>query len=367
MTIDDVSEGMRPFAVAPHAVCGLAQRYDGLDLPGEACRAEVMEGMPDQDNLQDRFLSERARAGAALAERIRTRVVQGAGRCTRGPADWAMVVVLGAELTKYLLRPETQRALDPELQAEIQFGVKNSRSERPADILANVRTFLGQEDEWRTEAEPYLAEYRRDATYMLPDGTAALAAAAGKEIEACGLAAAGRWAEASRAAQDAARQLGEGGEATRGYRALWLYLAGTWADQAGDDKGDLGLRRTARALVRKAEEAAKPGTWTRDLAPLPDADPEELSPADVAAVTAIAARLQAGVTKPKHDTAVTAMLDGLTQTSAAQYEPALTVLGALLGAEAGKPRAGAAATRHGAGRTSSGSRSKPKAMRGRRG
>jgi hypothetical protein len=201
---------------------------------------------------------------------------------------------------------------------------------------------------------------------MLPDGTAALAAAAGKEIEACGLAAASRWAEASRAAQGAARQLGEGREATRSYRALWLYLAGTWEDQAGDDKGNPSLRRTARALVRKAEEAAKPGTWTRDLAPLPDADPEELSPADVAAVTTIAARLQSGVTKPKHDTAVTAMLDGLTQTSPAQYEPALTVLGTLLGAEAGKPPGRAAATRHGAGRTSSGSRSKRKAMRSRR-
>ena len=31
------------------------------------------------------------------------------------------------------------------------------------------------------------------------------------------------------------------------------------------------------------------------------------------------------------------MLDGLTQTSPARYEPALTVLGTLLGAEAGKP------------------------------
>ena len=337
MTIDDVSEGLQPFADAPHATCGLAQRYDGLDLPGEACRAEVMEGMPDQDNLQDRFLSERARAGAALAERIRTRVVQGAGRCTRGPADWALVVVLGAELTKYLLRPETQRALDPELQAEIQFGVENSRGTSPADILDNVRTFLSQGDSWRAEAEPYLAEYRRESARVLPDGTTALAAAAGKEIEACGLAAAGRWAEASRAAQDAARQLGEGGEATRGYRALLLYLAGTWADQAGDDSGDPGLRRAARALVKKAEEAAKPGTWTRDLVPLPDAEPEELSPADMAAVTAIAARLQSGVTKPKHDAAVTAMLDGLAQTSPGKYEPALTALGRLLGAEAGKP------------------------------
>jgi hypothetical protein len=76
------------------------------------------------------------------AAQVRTRVVQGAGRCTRGPADWAMVVVLGSELTRYLLRPETQRALGPELQAEIQFGVENSRNERAADILDNIRTFL---------------------------------------------------------------------------------------------------------------------------------------------------------------------------------------------------------------------------------
>jgi hypothetical protein len=92
------------------------------------------------------------------------------GRCTRGPADWAMVVVLGSELTKYLLRPETQQALDPELQAEIQFGVENSRSERPADILDNIETFLDQADNWRTEAEPYLAEYRREATRVLRTG-----------------------------------------------------------------------------------------------------------------------------------------------------------------------------------------------------
>ena len=99
MTIDDVSEGLQPFAARRHATCGLANRYHGLDLPSEACRAEVMDGIPDQDNLQDRFLSERVRAGAALAERIRTRGVQGAGRCTRRPADWAVVVALGSELT----------------------------------------------------------------------------------------------------------------------------------------------------------------------------------------------------------------------------------------------------------------------------
>ena len=337
MTIDDVGNGMEPFAAATHATCGLASRYDGLDLPGDACRVVVLEGKPDQDNLQDRFLSERVRAGAAIAERIRTRVVQGAGRCTRGPNDWAVVVVLGAELTKYLLWPETQCALEPELQAEIQFGIENSRDTSPAEVLENVRVFLEQSDDWRADAEPLLAEYRHSAVRALPAGTDALAAAVKHEVEACELAAAGRWADATRAAQEAARVLGSGGDATRGYRALWLYLAGTWADQAGEGGANPALRRTAHTLISQAEQAAKPGTWTRELAPLPDMDREKITPADAAAVMAIATRIEAGITKPRYDSIVTAMRNGLAQTNPAKYEPKLTTLGILLGASAAKP------------------------------
>jgi len=314
MTIDDVGDGMEAFAAQVHATCGLASRYDGLDLPGAACRAVVLEGKPDQDNLQERFLSQRVRAGAALAERIRTRVVQGAGRCTRGPNDWAIVVVLGADLTKYLLWPETQKALDPELQAEVQFGVENSRGADAAGVLDNIRIFLAQTDDWRDSAEPLLADYRRSATRELPAGTGACATAVPHEVEACGLAAAARWEDASRVAQDAARELGAGADATRGYRALWLYLAGTWADEAGDKSGTRALRHTAKTLIEQAEKAARPGTWTRDLAPLPEAEEQPLTPADTAAVAAIAAKVGVGVAKTRHDNAVDAMLDGLTQT-----------------------------------------------------
>jgi len=144
----DVAEGMGQFAALDHATCGLANRYDGLDLPGDACRAVVLEGKPDQDSLQERFLTERVRAGTALAERVRTRVVQGAGRCTRGPDDWALVLVLGADLTQYLLRPETLDALAPELQAEIYFGRENCADAITTDVLENVDVFLDQGDTW---------------------------------------------------------------------------------------------------------------------------------------------------------------------------------------------------------------------------
>jgi len=99
------AEGLETFANAESGLLGLANRYDGMDLPGDACRIVVLEGKPDAVGLQEKFLSERAEANAALSERIRTRIVQGAGRSTRGPNDYAVVVIRGGDLTKYFSRP----------------------------------------------------------------------------------------------------------------------------------------------------------------------------------------------------------------------------------------------------------------------
>ncbi|GAA1309726.1 DEAD/DEAH box helicase [Saccharothrix xinjiangensis] len=337
MTIGDVEKGMEPFAKLRNGTCGLASRYDGLDLPGDDCRVVVLEGTPNRDTLQERFLSVRVRAQSALAERVRTRVVQGAGRCTRGPNDWAVVVVLGEDLTGYLLRPETLYALDPEMQAEIQFGVSNSRDTSQAEVLDNVRMFLAQGEQWRTGAEPLLLQNRQAAVKTPPPGTAALADAVGIEIEATSDAWAKRWADAGRRAQDAARKIHEGGDVNHGYRALWTYLAAVWTDQAGVTGGDAGARLAARTLIQQAEQIAKPGTWLRELPPLPDVEPEPLGPEDTAAVAAVVHRLTAGFTQANHDTAVQAMREGLGNTEATLYEAALAQLGTLLGAEAGKP------------------------------
>lgn len=336
-TVDDVQDGMKPFADERHAVCGLANRYDGLDLPGDDCRCVVLVGTPDQNNLQERYLSSKIRANTALAERVRTRIVQGAGRCTRGPDDWALVVVSGSELTNYLMRPETLDALEPELQAEVRFGIESSRDVSHADVLENVTTFLNQEPAWRTDAEPHLQLMRNDAERIPPPGTELLADTADKEVEACSLAAGGQWAEASMVAQDVANNLGAGGNHTRGYRAFWLYLSGLWLDQAGEEADSSTQRKAARSLLEQAADAAKPGTWIRDLAPLPGLRREELSPADSIAVKKVASVVRKGVNSNKHRVAGEEMLQGLSSTDKSLYEPALTKLGLLLGADAFKP------------------------------
>ena len=332
----DVDEALTQFAQATSGICPLANRYDGIDLPGEACRLVVLEGLPDSTTLLERFMSGRARAGTALAERVRTRVIQGAGRCTRGPGDLAVVIVKGSDLSKYLLNPKVREAMDPEIQAEIEFGIENSRVEA-SELLSNVREFLEQGDTWLSDAEEYITDLRQSAGLTHVEGSDTLARAACLEVEASSEAWSGRWAEAGGVLQQAATVLGESGDSTRGYRAILLYLAGVWCHRAGSDQNVDELVRVGRALVRNADDTAHPAQWVKEMRRLSDEIPISVDPADeVAAETVGSALLR--TTSAKTHSKAERMMAGLSQREASKFEPALSDLGSLIGAEAWKPQ-----------------------------
>lgn len=331
---DDLEQrGLESFAKAPAGVLGLANRYDGLDLPGEACRIVVLGGKPDAVGLQERFLSERAEANAALAERLRTRIVQGAGRCTRGPNDYAVVVVLGSDIMRYFSRPENLKALEPELQAEVKFGWENSRGADPDDVVENVETFLEHGADWREQGEPMVAEFRQDAVKVELPGTDALGMAAAVEVEAWQLAFAGDWIGASEKLQEAVPHVGP--VATRGYRGLLLYLAGVWLHLGAKDETQ---RSRARQLIRDAALAADRGTWIKEMRPLPGAEKVLLIPEDTLAVNQIVARLRGKLNLNRTKAEISEMQNALAQDEANRYERGLTTLGSFLGAEASKPK-----------------------------
>jgi hypothetical protein len=334
-TAEHLRQSLETFADAPKGVLSVANRYDGLDLPGDTCRVVVLDGLPNSYSLQERFLSERADAQATLAERVRTRVIQGAGRCTRGPNDYAVVVVRGADLTRYFSRPEVRTALDAELQAEVEFGWVNSKGEAADDVLQLVTTFLEQGVVWREQGEPALAEFRRDAVKVAPAGSDALMEIADSEVEAWQLASEENWRDASAKLQEAARGVGRGGEATRGYRSLLLFLAAAWLDLASDSAPESAR---VRELVRQAEAAATRGTWLREMPDIGESEVKNLTGADAAAVAAVAARLSQGIRVDRHQSMTARMLLQLSQTEASEYEAGLASLGGLLGADSFKPK-----------------------------
>jgi Rad3-related DNA helicase len=84
----DIENDLKVFTQSSKAVLLLANRYDGIDLPGTDCRMLVVIGVPTGIGLQERYLTERLNANAQFQDRIRTRLTQAVGRCTRDESDF---------------------------------------------------------------------------------------------------------------------------------------------------------------------------------------------------------------------------------------------------------------------------------------
>jgi hypothetical protein len=330
---DHIEKSLDAFATKDHAILALAGRYDGIDLPDDACRLVCLEGLPDWAHLQERFLGSNLRARIALEERTRTRVVQGAGRATRNPSDHAIVLIRGGDLTRYLASPVIRQALDPDLQAEIDFGLTNSREVSNGNLLENIGIFLEQGDTWRDDAEPYISEARRKVERADPAGSALLAASATHEVDACMRAFRGDFLGAREAAQQAANAL-SGDEAVRSYRALWLYLAAVWSFAASGADANAG--KTGVGLLNEAHKAARGTTWLRETDAGAESTVEEDAD-DTPAVKEVTRRLEDSVKRATIDGAVERMRAGIAAVEHERSEAALTELGRLLGAEASKP------------------------------
>jgi hypothetical protein len=330
----EAKSGVEDFRSAATGTLLAPSRYDGMDLADATCRFLIMDGLPGASHLQDRFLESKLRAGDVLAERIRTRVIQGAGRCTRGPQDWAVIVVRGEQLLRYFSNRDNTGPMPVELQAEIDFGLLASRSS-PDNIVALTESALNQDDAWREHGESALADGRQRAVRDRRPMAAELAGSAAREVAAWKSAWLGDWEEAA----DRAVTVLEGltGSNSRPYRALWAYLASAWYQRCVRS-GDSAAKLRSLDLLKLAHKAAAGSTWLREVAPLPsEFKMVELS--DESAVERIIDRLNNGalVSSARFSERAHAMEIALARTEAVPYELALVELGHLLGAESFKP------------------------------
>jgi Helicase C-terminal domain len=325
------------FTKAGTGVLVLANRYDGIDLPDDACRLVILAGLPVGMHLQERFLHDSVGALAVLDERIRARLTQGAGRATRNSADYAAVLMLDRELANFCADPAIQAACHPELRAELSFGLDNSRSTRAGEAMKNLRHFREQDQDWRA-AEAEIIAMREEAPRTQTPGTAQLAAAAPYEVAAVSAAWQRDWPAAIDAAGKALDQLG--GDHVRRYQALWHYILASWAVLAARTGDSARWQPVADRHFADARAAAAGTRWMAELATSAaalitartPADTSALDPADAAAARQITASPLRTATSRKYGTATEAVTDGLAQVSARPYEAALASLGELAGA-----------------------------------
>ena len=253
---DEVAVNFDAFTNQEKAVLVLANRYDGIDLPDEACRLVLLHGVPLGIHLQERFLFDKLSAREALDERIRTRITQGMGRATRNRQDYAAVLFTGQELISFLSREDVRAAMRPELQAELELGL--DYADRGIPIADALTAFYEQGSDWQ-DPESYLRE-RADELPLRPmAGSASLSDSVPHEIRAWAHA----WRDDMEGARDHARAAAQAltGEPVKHYRALWRYLTAAWAQLAAERTGKNRDARLASEARHDAESAFSVLRW----------------------------------------------------------------------------------------------------------
>ena len=201
-------------------------------------------------------------ANVLYNERVQTRVVQAIGRCTRSLEDYSAVVVTGDDLPDYVSDIRRRKFFHPELQAEIEFGVRQSKDTDGRNLIENFTIFLENGKAWEG-ANRMIVDARAKTKQAALPAIDNLEAAVGWEVEYQTALWRGDYMQAVGFAE---RVLGAlTASELRGYRALWNYLAGS-AAFLGANAGIAALESKARHYFGEAYKCAPDIRWLTEFA-----------------------------------------------------------------------------------------------------
>lgn len=99
-------------------------RYDGIDLPDDACRIIVVDGLPNISNMNDRYEQEIVRKSKRIQREQIQRIEQGMGRGVRSSNDYCLVYLLGNQLTNVLYSDDGYKFFSNATKAQFKLSEK---------------------------------------------------------------------------------------------------------------------------------------------------------------------------------------------------------------------------------------------------
>jgi len=153
----------------------LINRYDGIDLPGDACHVLVLDGLPEALDGPERLTQARLTGSTNLLGRQIQRLEQGMGRATRSNEDHAVVLLLGARLAERLNAPEARGFFSPATRAQLDLAAEIA-SEVEADSLDDLHDIMEQclerDKDWVAYSKGALAQVRYDTSRIADTASA---------------------------------------------------------------------------------------------------------------------------------------------------------------------------------------------------
>lgn len=136
-----------------------ANRYDGIDLPGNSCRLLVMEGLPTGTSDYELYKASALYGGTTITRMLAQRIEQGIGRGARGAGDYCVVLLLGRDLAAWVAKQANSRFLTNATKAQLAMGEMISKSINDTkDLAATISKSYKRDKEWTGFHAETLAE-----------------------------------------------------------------------------------------------------------------------------------------------------------------------------------------------------------------
>ncbi|WP_416760786.1 DEAD/DEAH box helicase [Roseateles sp. So40a] len=130
-----------------------AQRFDGVDLPDDACRVLVIDGVPMGDRLCDKVDALRQKDSPEYDVRAVNRFEQALGRAVRSSADFAAVLLVGPDIAAFIGRRSVRDLMEARTRVQVDLGkdlTKLAPGQDIADVVPGmVQALLSRNEGWK--------------------------------------------------------------------------------------------------------------------------------------------------------------------------------------------------------------------------
>jgi hypothetical protein len=177
---DKVPDGIEKLRAGHVGLTILVNRYDGIDLPGNACRVLAIADLPEVSSYADLVDSEVLSGSSVNLRRHVERIEQGMGRGVRSNDDYCAVLLLGAKLTSRLRSPEGQAMLTAATRAQLDLSRKIAKKlKAPAinDVKDVILQCLARDADWVKVSKKVLVGLKADDELRFDPAKLALRAA----------------------------------------------------------------------------------------------------------------------------------------------------------------------------------------------
>ena len=178
---DDVVGGVEKLRNGHVGLTVLVNRYDGIDLPGSACRVLAIVGLPEVTSLVEKVDMAVLGDSKAGLRRQMQRIEQGMGRGIRSNDDYCVVLLVGEKLTRRVRIPEGEKLLTIATQKQLDLSrtlakqlAKESGNVDIQNIKETIESCLGRDPGWMRVSRMQLVNVREESELNIDEMNVAI-------------------------------------------------------------------------------------------------------------------------------------------------------------------------------------------------